>query len=155
MAIEQPYLMFLGDATDKLAAKVAIGVNYWRPEWCKGQLSLDGCAASLNLPEMTVKEAIEVGCKTMIIGIANRGGTIPDSWVSTILEALNSGLDVASGLHSRLVDIPAIYEAATNNGRKLADVRHSNRTFQVANGLQRAGKRPAAGRRGGARGEGR
>ncbi|MEX0759388.1 MAG: DUF1611 domain-containing protein, partial [Tistlia sp.] len=40
MAIQHPYLMFLGDAPDQLAAKTAAGVAHWRPEWCVGQLRL-------------------------------------------------------------------------------------------------------------------
>lgn len=38
MAIEQPYLLFLGDAPDQLAAKTARGIADWRPENCVGQL---------------------------------------------------------------------------------------------------------------------
>ena len=34
MDIQHPYLMFLGDAPDRLAAKTAQGVADWRPEWC-------------------------------------------------------------------------------------------------------------------------
>ena len=44
MSIEQPYLLFLGDAADQLAAKTAQGIAHWRPEWCLGQLRLPGCS---------------------------------------------------------------------------------------------------------------
>jgi len=40
MSFRTPYLMFLGDAPDELAAKTAIGVRDWRPEWCVGQMRL-------------------------------------------------------------------------------------------------------------------
>ena len=43
ITIQHPYLMFLGDAPDQLAAKTAQGIVHWRPEWCAGQLRLDGC----------------------------------------------------------------------------------------------------------------
>ena len=36
MQIETPYLMFLGDVPDTLAAKTAYGIADWRPEWCVG-----------------------------------------------------------------------------------------------------------------------
>jgi hypothetical protein len=36
MQIETPYLMFLGDVPDSLAAKTAYGIKDWRPEWCVG-----------------------------------------------------------------------------------------------------------------------
>ncbi|MFK7943294.1 MAG: DUF1611 domain-containing protein, partial [Paracoccaceae bacterium] len=45
MALEQPYLLFLGDAPDALAAKVAQGIKDWRPEASVGQIRLPGCNA--------------------------------------------------------------------------------------------------------------
>ena len=41
--MEKPYLLFLGDAADQLAAKTATGIADWRPEWCVGQFRLPGC----------------------------------------------------------------------------------------------------------------
>ena len=29
-----PYLLYLGNAQDDLAAKTARGLAYWRPAWC-------------------------------------------------------------------------------------------------------------------------
>ena len=40
MDLAKPYLLFLGDVPDQLAAKTALGVVDWRPEWCLGQLRL-------------------------------------------------------------------------------------------------------------------
>ncbi len=51
--LKTPYLLFLGDAPDQLAAKVAQGIKDWRPEFALGQLRLPGCKADLALPEMT------------------------------------------------------------------------------------------------------
>ena len=59
MALATPYLMFVGDAPDQLAAKVAIGVVHWRPDWCVGQLRLDGCKAALGIPDMTIEDAVK------------------------------------------------------------------------------------------------
>ena len=61
MAIEHPYLLFLGDAPDQLAAKTAQGIAHWRPEWCLGQYRLAGCNADLGLTEMTLTQAVEAG----------------------------------------------------------------------------------------------
>ena len=44
--IETPYLLFLGDAPDALAAKVAQGIRDWRPEAAVAQLRLPGCRAT-------------------------------------------------------------------------------------------------------------
>ena len=37
------------------------------------------------------------GAKTLIIGIAPAGGSLPESWIAQLVEALEAGLDVASG----------------------------------------------------------
>ena len=141
MQIDNPYLMFLGDAADDLAAKVANGVAKWRPDWCKGQLRLDGCKADLGLTDMSLEEAKAAGCKTVIVGVANRGGIIPQSWLSTLEQALVMGFDVASGLHNKLSDIETLSSLAAEHGRKLFDVRHPTETFEVAKGSRRPGKR--------------
>jgi uncharacterized NAD-dependent epimerase/dehydratase family protein len=133
--------MFLGDAPDQLAAKTAQGVAYWRPDWCPGQFRLPGCQADLGLQDMSIAEAAEAGCKTVIVGVANRGGLIAESWVEALIEALERGMDIASGLHSRLRDIDRLRETAERHGRQLLDVRHPMRGFSVAKGSKRAGKR--------------
>ncbi|MEC8776070.1 MAG: DUF1611 domain-containing protein, partial [Pseudomonadota bacterium] len=38
--IKNPYLMFIGDVPDQLAAKTADGVAHWRRDWCLGQIRL-------------------------------------------------------------------------------------------------------------------
>lgn len=141
MSFRTPYLMFLGDAADELAAKTAIGVRDWRPEWCVGQMRLEGCNADLGLPEMNVTEAVEKGCGTMIVGVANRGGIISESWADAIVEGIEAGMDIASGLHQKLASNPKIREAAEKHGRTLTDVRHPTREFPVASGVKRTGKR--------------
>ncbi len=141
MKIAHPYLMFLGDAADQLAAKTAHGIVHWRRDWCLGQLRLPGCNADLGLPDMTVAEAADAGVRSLVIGVANRGGVIGESWIATIVEALDAGMDVASGLHARVADIPQVADAAEANGRSIFDVRHPDRTFEVGTGAPRAGKR--------------
>jgi uncharacterized NAD-dependent epimerase/dehydratase family protein len=133
--------MFLGEAADQLAAKTAQGIVHWRPEWCLGQLRLPGCKADLKIPDMTLEQAKEAGVKTVIVGVANRGGKIGGSWTETLVRALELGMDLASGLHRRLADIPAVSETARKLGRQLFDVRHPTREFEVGTGLKRPGKR--------------
>ena len=55
--IHSPYLLFLGDARDQLAAKTANGVRVWRSDWCLGQLRLPGCNADCGVPDMSIEEA--------------------------------------------------------------------------------------------------
>ncbi len=141
MTIRSPYLLFIGDAPDQLAAKTADGIAYWRPEICRGQLRLPGCKADLRLPDMTVDEAAGAGVKTMIVGTTNRGGVLGEGWEDLLLHALELGMDLASGLHHRLTDIPALRETAAGLGRQIHDVRHPTREFAVGNGIKRPGKR--------------
>jgi uncharacterized NAD-dependent epimerase/dehydratase family protein len=58
-----------------------------------------------------------------------------------VIEALDNGLDIVSGLHSRMSDIPEVAAAAARNGRTLHDVRHGSGRYPVANGQKRPGKR--------------
>jgi len=141
MKLQTPYLMFLGDAPDQLAAKTAQGVVDWRPEICVGQLKLDDCNADLGLPDLGLAEAAEKGAKTLIVGVANRGGVISAAWERTIIKAIELGYDIASGLHNRLGDTSAIADAAAKHGRTLFDVRHPTESYPVAVGSKRPGKR--------------
>lgn len=141
MTIETPYLLFLGDAPDMLAAKVAQGIRQWRPEKCAGQLRLPGCAADCGLPDMSIEEARKNGIKTVVVGVANRGGVIAESWVSVLREALEAGMNLAAGLHNKLADVPVLAETAARFGRKLSDVRHPTRAYPIGTGKKRPGKR--------------
>ncbi len=141
MALRTPYLMFLGDAPDQLAAKTAAGIAYWRPEMSRGQFRLPGCRADLGLPDMTIEAAAAGGIGTVIIGVANRGGFLGEGWEVPLVEALERGMDLASGLHRRLGEVPALRDAAARRGRNLIDVRHPTRDFVVASGVKRPGKR--------------
>ncbi|MEM6303757.1 MAG: N-acetyltransferase DgcN [Pseudomonadota bacterium] len=142
--IETPYLLFLGDAPDMLAAKVAIGIRDWRPEHAVGQISLPGCGADLGLTEMTLAQGKEAGAKTLVIGVANRGGVISQAWKELLIEALGMGYDLASGLHNLLRDESDLVAAAQVNGQTLHDVRVPAVEYPIANGKKRTGKRVLA-----------
>jgi uncharacterized NAD-dependent epimerase/dehydratase family protein len=139
--IETPYLLFLGDAADPLAAKVAQGIRDWRPEAAVGQLRLAGCNADMGLPDMTIADAAAAGVRTMVVGVANRGGVISPAWLDVLEAALLHGMDLASGLHNLLADEPRLVAAATARGRRLVDVRVPPRPYPIADGRPRAGKR--------------
>ncbi|WP_121065532.1 N-acetyltransferase DgcN [Chachezhania antarctica] len=142
--IETPYLLFLGDAPDQLAAKVAQGIRDWRPDNAVGQFRLPGCAVSVGLNDMTLEEAKAAGAKTLVIGVANRGGVISDKWKAVLIEALSMGFDLASGLHNLLRNEADLVMAAKANGRMLHDVRIPSVQYPIANGEKRTGKRMLA-----------
>ena len=141
MQIPHPYLLFLGDVQDQLAAKTAQGIVDWRQDWCLGQFRMPGCKADAGLPDMSIEEAASAGAKTLIVGVANAGGVLPEPWTPHIVEALAAGLDVAAGLHMKLAERPTVADAAYRYGRKLYDVRQSNERFQTGKGTKRSGMR--------------
>ncbi|MEM8754472.1 MAG: N-acetyltransferase DgcN [Pseudomonadota bacterium] len=142
--LELPYLLFLGDAPDALAAKVAQGIKDWRPEASVGQLRLPGCNADMGLKDMTVAEAAAAGARTLVIGVANRGGVISDAWTAVLVEAMEAGMDVAAGLHTLLKNQPALVEAAERTGKTLFDVRLPTIPYPIGDGKKRGGKRVLA-----------
>ncbi len=139
--IQSPYLLFLADVPDDGSAKTAAGILQWRGELCAGQLRLPGCEVDLGLPDLTPQQAAQRGIRTMIVGVANDGGFIAPNWVATIASALESGLDVASGLHEPLAEVPEIAAAAKRTGRRLIEVRQPAQSFSPGTGLKRSGKR--------------
>jgi uncharacterized NAD-dependent epimerase/dehydratase family protein len=141
MEIATPYLLFLGDARDDLAAKTALGIAEWRRDACLGQLRLPECRADTGLPDLTIDEAAQRGARTLIVGVVNAGGVLPEAWEEVLVRALGAGLDLASGLHTRLDSLPALRRAAERHAGRLFDVRHAERSFATGTGARRAGKR--------------
>ena len=141
LEIRTPYLIFLGDAHDQLAGKTGVAVAQWRRDRCVGQLRLPGCQADAGLPDMTLEEAAAAGARTLLIGTTVRGGRINEAWQQLMLRALELGMDIASGLHDRVADLPAVREAAARFRRAIHDVRVPRESFPVGTGLRRPGKR--------------
>lgn len=139
--IQTPYLLFLGDAPDQLGAKVAQGIRDWRPENVIGQFRMEGCNADVKVADMDLAGAKASGAKTLVVGVANRGGMISSSWKRVLIEALAEGFDIASGLHNLLRDEPDLVAVAREYGRTLHDVRIPSVAYPIANGIKRSGKR--------------
>ncbi len=66
------------------------------------------------------------GAKTLVMGIAPPGGRIPDQWRAVLLEAIDKGMDILSGLHDFISDDPELSAAAAKRGTKIIDVRKNN-----------------------------
>jgi uncharacterized NAD-dependent epimerase/dehydratase family protein len=138
--LPQPYLLFLGDTTEPGYAKTAFGLRDWAGDRCVGEFAC-GATVTTGLPALTPKQARARGAKGLVIGVANSGGIIYESWIPSLVEALEAGLDLVSGMHARLGDIPALKAAATRFGRRLIDIRTPPRHIPIANGRKRSGKR--------------
>ena len=141
LVLPQPYLLFLGDTTEPGYAKTAFGLRDWAGERCVGEYVLPGATVSTGLAPLTPAEARRLGARAMVIGVANAGGRIPESWIGGLLEALEAGLDLISGMHMKLADAPALRDAAERLGRALIDIRTPPAGIRVATGAKRSGKR--------------
>jgi uncharacterized NAD-dependent epimerase/dehydratase family protein len=139
--LPQPYLLFLGDITEREYAKTAFGLRDWGRERCVGEYACPGGTVSTGLPFLMPAQAVEKGARALVIGVANEGGFIADSWIPPLLDALESGLDVISGMHTRLAEVAPLQAAATRNGRRLIDVRQPPQNIPIATGRKRSGKR--------------
>lgn len=141
MMIEAPFLLYLGDSTDPVGIKTSRGLAEFRRADCLGEFRHDDCPLTLGLPRMTMTEAVAAGARTLVLGIANPGGTMGEALVRDASEALRAGMHVVSGLHKRLREVPELVAMAAALGLRLTDVRDPPADLPVGNGRPRAGRR--------------
>lgn len=141
LQLPHPYLLFLGDTTEPGYAKTAFGLADWAPERCIGEWSCAGATVSTGLARLAPREAQARGARALVIGVANVGGQISERWLPALIEALEAGLDIVSGMHSKLAETPALRAVAERCGRRLIDVRTPPRVIPIATGRKRPGKR--------------
>jgi uncharacterized NAD-dependent epimerase/dehydratase family protein len=139
--LPRPYLLFLGDTVEATYAKTAFGLRDWVPEQCIGEYACEGGTVTAGLPVLTPAEAKAKGARALIIGVANSGGFIPGNWIPSLVRALEDGLDIISGMHTRLTEVSALKETAARQGRRLIDVRQPPGEIPIATGRKRTGKR--------------
>lgn len=141
LKILPPYLIFIGSENQRPLLKTALGLLDWQPDNCIGQLRLTDDATDLGIPDLTPSEAADRGAKTLVIGTAFIGGSFPTHWVPILVEALENGLDIASGQHRLLTDEPNLRATAERLGRRLHDVRVPPKDLPVGTGKKRSGRR--------------
>jgi uncharacterized NAD-dependent epimerase/dehydratase family protein len=119
--------------TEPITGKTASCILRYRPE--EVVALLDSTQAG-----RTAQELLGVGGKTpvvgrladapsantLMIGIAPSGGRIPPAWKAIILDALNRGMNVVSGLHEFISDNPEFAAAAKKSGAQIIDVRKND-----------------------------
>ena len=140
-ALPSPYLLFLGATTDPVLAKTAFGLRDWAPERCVGEFALPEATVTLELPRLSPAEARLRGARALLLGVAAPGGRILDAWIPALVQAVEAGLDIVSGLHSRLEDSPVLEQAIRRTGRRFIDVRRPPVGIPVASGRRRTGRR--------------
>lgn len=136
-----PYVVFLGDVTNPVFAKTALGLVEWRPDGCVGQIRLAGCTVDTGMPDIDVSRAAELRARTLILGSAAIGGGVPESWIETLREAARRGLDIVAGLHVPLASLSGLADAAASGGARLVDARVPPAGLPVGTGRRRSGRR--------------
>jgi len=136
-----PYLVFVGDTTTPVFAKTGAGLVHWRRNSCLGQYRTTSDAIDLGLPDLSIAEAVAAGVRTMMVGVANVGGFYPETWIDAFFEATRAGLDIAAGMHSRLIGLPGLADAAAAAGTRLVDVRVPPNKLPIGTGRKRTGRR--------------
>ncbi|MBW4560329.1 MAG: DUF1611 domain-containing protein [Mojavia pulchra JT2-VF2] len=108
---------------------------------------IDRECAGKSLPELTgikrnvpivasVAAALEYKPEVLVIGIAPKGGVVPDDYWPEIKTALEGGMSLVNGLHTPLASIPEL-NALLKPGQIIWDVRKEPPNLGVASGLAR------------------
>jgi len=83
-------------------------------------------------------EALEAGDRkpeALLVGVANRGGTLPAEHRPVLFEAVRAGLEVWCGLHERLADDAELVTLAGEQQVRLVDLRDPPVDLPVGAGL--------------------
>jgi uncharacterized NAD-dependent epimerase/dehydratase family protein len=89
----------------------------------------------------TLRQALDLGAKALLVGVAPTGGKLDPSWRAVLLEAIGAGLHVEAGLHTQLSEDPELRRAATRAGVALRDLRAAPPDLTVPQG---PGSRPGS-----------
>ena len=65
--------------------------------------------------------------KYCVIGVATKGGVIPESLRAMLREALENGFGLVNGLHEYISDVPELANLAAEKGLEIIDVRKPKR----------------------------
>src|SRR5262245_11839599 len=124
-----------------LDAKTAVGVVRYRAKDVvavidstrAGRTTAECAGVGGDIPIVRdLDEAASRGADSLLIGIAPKGGALPDAWRPWIRDALNRGWDVLSGLHVFLADDPELSALAQASGAGILDVRRPPQGRPVA-----------------------
>ncbi|HIC87936.1 MAG TPA: DUF1611 domain-containing protein [Anaerolineae bacterium] len=138
--MSERYLILTEGQTHPTPAKLAAGVLRYRPE--RVVALLDSAQAGRDAGELlgvgygvpivaTIQDALPLKPTALVIGITPAGGRLPQDWRSTILTAMQHGLDVISGMHTLLGEDEELVAVAKKYGVRLVDLRKSPEVIDV------------------------
>ncbi|MDH5282644.1 MAG: DUF1611 domain-containing protein [Gemmatimonadota bacterium] len=82
----------------------------------------------------TMREGLAFKPDAILIGIAPMGGRMPEEWRAWLLEAIDAGCSLWSGLHTFLADDPALAARARERGVAIHDLRRAPADLPVSSG---------------------
>ena len=85
----------------------------------------------------TLEEGLAFNPNALVIGIAPRGGQLPEAWVRLLASAIEHGLEIWSGLHTFISDVPELAALAKQHDVPIHDLRRPPAGLTVANGRVR------------------
>lgn len=81
-----------------------------------------------------MKDAAKLGAKVLVVGVASVGGYLPSIMVRHIMDAISLGMDIVSGLHTKLSETEPFKSAAKAVNVKIIDVRHFDGKLSIFSG---------------------
>lgn len=85
----------------------------------------------------TLEEGLAFSPNALVIGIAPVGGQLPEAWVRLLASAIEHGLEIWSGLHTFISDVPELAALAKTHDVPIHDLRRPPAGLTVANGRVR------------------
>jgi uncharacterized NAD-dependent epimerase/dehydratase family protein len=85
----------------------------------------------------TLEEGLALKPNALLVGIAPAGGQLPESWIELLSRAIDARLEIWSGLHTFIGDIPELAALAAKRGVTIRDLRRPPAKITVSNGRVR------------------
>ena len=135
LVMDRRLLILTEGVRDPLAAKTGISVIRYRPEGVVAVL--DSAQAGRTAEEVfgvggelpvvgSLDDPPAADADTLLIGVAPPGGKLPGPMRRIVLDAIERGMNVESGLHEFLSEDAELRDAAARSGAILKDVRKND-----------------------------
>jgi uncharacterized NAD-dependent epimerase/dehydratase family protein len=85
----------------------------------------------------SLEEGLRLKPNALLIGIAPAGGKLPADWIRLLAGAIENRLEIWSGLHSFISDVPELAALAQKHGVTIHDLRRPPANLDVAKGRVR------------------
>ncbi|MFN2467544.1 MAG: DUF1611 domain-containing protein [Gaiellaceae bacterium] len=125
-----------GKSADPHYGKTAHGVLRYRRDDVVAVLDSERAGeTTAGLPVVgSVEEALPLGPRTALVGVATQGGRFPPAWRELLRSCIAAGLDLENGLHEFISDDAELVDLASRHGVELRDLRRPPEHLSVPTG---------------------